>query len=103
MYAVIETGGKQYKVQKGETVDIERLTGDAGAKIIFDKVLMVSDSKTPNLGHPYVDGVTVDAEIATQFRGKKLVVYKKKRRKGFERKLGHRQNLTKVTITAINA
>lgn len=100
MYAVIKTGGKQYKVKKGDIIDIERLEGEKGDKLTFEAVLLVGD-KGIKLGRPLVDGAKVDAKIADQFRGKKIIVYKKKRRKGYEKRQGHRQNLTKVEITAV--
>lgn len=102
MYAVIKTGGKQYKVEKGALVDIERLEGKEGDKITFDDVLFVGGKET-KIGHPNVEGAKVEGKIAKQFRGKKIIVYKKKRRKGYEKRQGHRQNLTKVEITSINA
>lgn len=102
MYAVIKTGGKQYKVQKGDVLEVERLTGDAGEKLTFNEVLFVG-GKELKIGRPLVQGATVDAKIEEQKRGKKIIVYKKKRRKGYEKRQGHRQNLTRVEITAINA
>lgn len=85
MYAVIKTGGKQYKVQKGDVVDVERLEGKEGAKLTFDEVLFLG-GKEHKLGHPLVDGASVEGKIKEQFRGKKIIVYKKKRRKGYEKR-----------------
>ena len=102
MYAILKTGGKQYKVEADQIIDIERVTGDAGDKVVFDEILAVSNDKGElNVGAPVVEKATVEAEILSQFRGKKLVVFKMKRRKGYRRKKGHRQELTKVKITAI--
>lgn len=102
MYAVIKTGGKQYKVAKGDVLDIEKVEGKKGDKLTFDTVLMVG-GKTLQVGTPTVDKATVEATIESQGRGKKISVYKKKRRKGYEVRQGHRQYLTKVKITSINA
>lgn len=97
VYAVIETGGKQYKVSEGDVLKIERLSADAGSTITFDKVLALGGDN----GLTVSPGAAVTAEIIEHFRGPKLVAYKKKRRKGYERKVGHRQELTKVKITAL--
>ena len=102
MYAVIKTGGKQYTVKKDDVLAIERLTGEKGDKIKFDSVRLVGGSKELKMGHPFVEGASVDAKIEDQTRGKKLVVYKKKRRKGYEVRRGHRQDLTNIKITGIN-
>lgn len=101
MYAVIKTGGKQYKVAKGDVLDVEKLEGKKGDKLKFDEVLFVSDAKAPKIGNPLVKGATVAAEIDRQTRAKKIIVYKKKRRRGYEVRRGHRQNLTKIKITSI--
>ena len=101
MYAVIATGGKQYRVNKDDVIDIERIEGDAGKKISFDEVLVVGEGDKIECGTPLLKSAKVDAEIVEQFRGKKLVVFKMKRRKGWRRKQGHRQELTKVKITKI--
>lgn len=102
MYAVIATGGKQYKVQQDDVIDIERLEGEVGSKVTFDEILAVGEDGKIELGSPKMDGASVEAEIIDQFRGKKLTVFKFKRRKGYQRKQGHRQELTKVRIAAIN-
>jgi large subunit ribosomal protein L21 len=100
MYAIIETGGKQYKVQPGDVIDIERLIVGDDNSVEFDKVLAVGgDSLT--VGAPTVEGAKVTAELVEDFRGKKLVVFKMKRRKGNRRKNGHRQELSKVKILDI--
>ena len=102
MYAIIETGGKQYRVKSGDEIDIEKLDQSAGEAVKFEKVLAVSDESGLKIGSPTVEGASVSAEVVEQFRGKKLIAFKKKRRQGYARKVGHRQNLTKVKITEIN-
>ncbi|NNE22486.1 MAG: 50S ribosomal protein L21 [Rhizobiales bacterium] len=101
MYAVIKTGGKQYRVAESDTLDIERVTGEAGDIIEFKDVLMVATDKGVEVGAPLVDGATVAAELVEQRRAKKILVYKKKRRKNYQRKNGHRQLLSRVAITEI--
>jgi large subunit ribosomal protein L21 len=103
MYAVIATGGKQYRVQKDDVIDIERLEGEVGAKVTFDEVLLVGEGTGIECGTPLLKSAKVTAEIVDQFRGKKLTVFKMKRRKGYRKKHGHRQELTKVKITDISA
>lgn len=102
MYAVIATGGKQYKVAEGESVRVEKLSGDVGADITFDRILLVGTESDPKIGTPHVAGATVAAKITAQDRARKVIVYKKKRRKGFEKRYGHRQPYTEVKITKIN-
>jgi len=99
MFAVIKTGGKQYKVQKDSVIVVEKLEGKAGDKISFDEVLM-ADGK---IGTPVVKGASVAAEIVKQARGEKVIVFKKIRRHGYRRKQGHKQALTVVKITDIKA
>ena len=101
MYAVIETGGKQYKVAQGDVVFIEKLDVEAGNEVIFDKVLVVGGDDV-KVGAPYVEGATVTATVAKQGKAKKSIVYKYKPKKGYHKKQGHRQPYTKVEITAIN-
>ena len=105
MYAVIQTGGKQYRVEPGKTVLVEKLEGDAGAQVTFDQVLLVSsgDGATVTVGKPIVAGAKVTGEIVEQTRGEKLVVFKFRLRKNYVRRNGHRQDLTAVKIAAINA
>ena len=103
MYAVIKTGGKQFRVSKGDVIAIEKLEGDKGGKLTFEEVLMVGGSKDMKIGRPFIDGVTVSGTIEDQFKDKKIIVYKKKKRKGYEKRQGHYQQKTKVKITAINA
>ena len=101
-YAIIETGGKQYKVQKGDTVDIELVDGEEGSVLEFD-TLAVSDGNTLKLGSPVVEGAKVSASIVKSFRGKKIYSFKKKRRKGYRRKIGHRQDLLKIKVDKITS
>ena len=101
MYAVIETGGKQYKVQQGDVVFIEKLDAEAGSTVTFDKVLVLGGDDL-KVGAPYVDGATVSASVVKQGKSKKVIVYKYKPKKGYHKKRGHRQPYTKVEITAIN-
>lgn len=103
MYAIISTGGKQYKVQSGDVLSIELVKGAAGDKIIFDRVLAVGEGSEIKSGTPTVEGATVDAEIVSTFRGEKLIVFKMKKRKGFRKKNGHRQDLMSVKIGEIKA
>lgn len=103
MYAVIETGGKQYKVQEGEVVFIEKLAAEEGAVVNFDKVLVVSKEGAVNFGAPVVAGATVSAKVLGHGKDKKIIVFKYKPKKGYRRKQGHRQPYTKVQIEKINA
>jgi len=101
MYAVIQTGGKQYKVAKDDVFTVEKLAGEAGATVEFDKVLLVGDGDKATVGAPIVSGATVAAEIIEQTRGDKVVVFKKKRRQNYRRRNGHRQDLTLLRVTEI--
>jgi len=101
MYAVIKTGGKQYRVAAGEKIQIEKLAGAAGDQVEFTDVLMVSNNGAIEIGAPLVSGATVVAEIASQDRGPHVIIFKKRRRKHHRRKNGHRQDLTSVTIREI--
>ena len=102
-YAVVETGGKQYRVESGNVLKVELLDAEVGESINFDRVLAISDGTTLNVGSPDVDGANVSATVVEHIRGPKLVAYKKKRRKGYERKVGHRQELTVLKVDAIGA
>lgn len=104
MYAVIETGGKQYRVSAGQTVVVEKLEGDKGAPVTFGQVLLISsgDGAKISIGKPVVAGATVTGEIVEQGRGEKLTVFKFARRKNYVRRNGHRQDYTAVKISAIN-
>jgi len=95
MFAVIKTGGKQYRVSKDDVIAVEKLDGDAGAQIVFDEVLILGDK----VGAPKVDGAQVTAEVVRQFRDDKVIIFKKRRRKHYRRRNGHRQHLTLVKIT----
>lgn len=101
MYAVIKTGGKQYRVAEGQKLRVEKLAGNAGDKVTFEEVLLVGGD-SPKIGQPLVKGASVAAEIVGQDRGKKVVVFKFKRRKNFRRKNGHRQPYTELKITGIS-
>ena len=103
MYAVIETGGKQYRVAEGETLRVEKLEGPAGTKLTFDTLLFADDAGTVTIGHPKVAKVSVQAEIVQQGLNKKITIFKYKRRKSYRRKAGHRQPFTALKITAISA
>lgn len=102
MYAVIRTGGKQYRVAQGDTLRVEKLPGDVGASITFEEVLMTGGDKV-NVGKPLVAGAKVEAQITAQDRAKKIIVFKMRRRKNYRRKNGHRQPYTEVKITGISA
>ena len=101
MYAIIEACGKQYKVVEGDTVFFEKLDTEAGKKVNFDKVILVSDDKEVQVGNPYVKGVKVEGKVVSHGKGKKIVVFKMKPKKNERTKQGHRQPYTKVEITAI--
>ena len=103
MYAVVATGGKQYKVEPGEILRVEKISGDIGAEVAFDQVLMVKDNDTVRIGQPTVEGATVRGHIIEQDKSKKIIVFKFKRRKRYRRKHGHRQPYTAVKIDAIDA
>ena len=99
-YAVIETGGKQYRVQQGDVFDVELLKKDSGDNVEFD-VLAVSNGSELTIGAPLVDGAKVKVSVVENFRGEKIYSFKKKRRKGYRRKIGHRQGLTKIKVEEI--
>ncbi len=101
MHAVIETGGKQYRVQEGETVEIERIVASPGDEVTFDKVLLIGDGKDSAIGHPTVAGSKVVAQLLRHDRGDKIVIGKFKRRKNYRRKTGHRQEISVVQIKQI--
>ena len=102
-YAIIETGGKQYRVAVGDTLSIEKLQVEPGAVITFDRVLMVGSYGSAKVGTPLLAGANVQAQVEQQYRGPKIVVFKYKPKKRYRRRTGHRQSLTRVAITAINA
>lgn len=101
MYAVIASGGKQYRVEEGSVVRVDRLHGEIGAKVEFQEVLLIGGDKDPQVGQPLVSGAKVAAEIVSQDLGKKVIIFKMRRRKGYRRKTGHRQPYTNVRITSI--
>ncbi len=103
MYAVVNTGGKQYKVQKGETLRIEKIPGEVGSQVTFDKVLMVADGENIRVGQPLLEKAAVLASIVEQDKAKKVIVFKYKRRKRYRRKQGHRQPYTAIRIDGIEA
>ncbi len=103
MYAIIETGGKQYKVSAGDTIFIEKLDVEADSEVVFDKVIAIGTDDSINVGTPYVSGATVTAKAIKNGKGKKIVVFTYKPKKNEKRKMGHRQPYTKVEIAAINA
>lgn len=101
MYAVIETGGKQYRVSEGDVIRVEKLEAEEGATISFDKVLMLGEGSSVKIGAPYVAGGSVSATVQSQARGKKVTIIKFRRRKHYRRKQGHRQSFTELKITAV--
>ena len=103
MFAVIRTGGKQYRVAEGDVIDVERLDGEPGSAVTLDQVLMLADDGAAKVGTPLVSGATVTAEVVKQGRSPKIIVFKKKRRKNYQRRNGHRQAVTTLRINAISA
>ena len=101
MYAIIQTGGKQYRVQEGDQITVEKLAGEVGAKVTLDEVLLVRKDKETLVGTPKVANAKVTAEVLNQDKGEKIIVFKKKRRKGYKKKQGHRQLQTTLKITKI--
>ena len=103
MYAVVQTGGKQYKVTEGDTIEVNRVSGDTGSALTIDTVLMVNQDGSVKIGSPTIDGAKVEAEVVKHTRGPKLIVWKMKRRKGYRNKNGHRQDLSVLKINKISA
>jgi len=103
MYAVLETGSKQYRVSAGDTLKIERLAIEAGKPVTFDRVLLVNSDGKITVGSPTVTGATVEADVVEHIRGDKVVTFKMKRRKGYHKTIGHRQELTVVKVKEIIA
>jgi large subunit ribosomal protein L21 len=101
MYAIVTTGGRQYRVSPGDTVDVEKLTGAVGDTVALTNVQLVGQGGEVTIGAPAVAGVRVEAQITAQKRGKKIIIFKHRRRKGYRRKQGHRQSLTSLKILAI--
>ena len=102
MYAVIKTGGKQHKVSQGDEITIEKIDGSKGETVVFDEVLMVSSGEDVKVGTPFLKGARVKGEIIDQTKAGKINVFKMKRRKGFKKKTGHRQKLTRMKIKEIS-
>lgn len=103
MYAVIKTGGKQYRVAENDVLRIEKLEAEAGSDVTFDEVMLVGEGSDVKIGSPLVEGATVTGTVLDQIKGDKIVVFKKKRRKNYRKKQGHRQRITVVRVTKIAA
>lgn len=103
MYAIIETGGKQYRAEEGKTIRVEKLPEEKGEAVKFDRVLMLNDGQETRVGKPYLDGCSVEGKILNTGRGKKITVFKFKAKKNYRRKQGHRQPYTDVLINTISS
>jgi large subunit ribosomal protein L21 len=103
MYAVIKTGGKQYRVTQGQDVKVEKIPGQTGEEVVFDKVLVISDGENVTIGKPYVDNAKVLGKLARQAKDRKVPVFKYKKRKGYRRNKGHRQDFSLVRIENIQS
>ena len=103
MYAVIKTGGKQYRVAAGEKIKVEQIPADIGQEIVLDQVLMVGGGESVKVGAPLVEGARVTAKVVAHGRGEKVRIFKMRRRKHYQKRQGHRQNFTEIEISAINA
>ena len=101
MYAIVNTGGKQYKVRQGDILRVEKIPGEVGSPVSFDRILMFSDGENVKIGQPVLDNIAVKGHIIEQGKAKKVIVFKYKRRKRYRRKLGHRQRYTAVKIDSI--
>lgn len=101
MYAIVNTGGKQYKIRQGDILRIEKISGELGSPVSFDRVLMFSDGENIRIGQPVLDNVAVNGHIVEQGKSKKIIVFKYKRRKRYRRKQGHRQQYTAIKIDSI--
>src|SRR5574344_1549636 len=101
MYAIVETGGKQYQVEEGRYVDVELLEGEKDKKIVFDKIVMIVNGKKSKVGTPYVTGASAEGAIMAQDKSKKVIVFKQRPKKGYRVKRGHRQCFTRVMISKI--
>ena len=101
MYAVIQTGGKQFKVEKGVNLLVEKLPADAGVDVVLDQVLMIGDGEKTVIGHPTVEGAQVIATVVRQTRASKIIVFKKRSKKGYKKTQGHRQYLTEIQVKDI--
>lgn len=103
MYAIVEIAGQQFKVEQNAEIFVHRLEGEPGTKMQFDNVLLVDDNGKVTVGQPLVSGASISGQILSHVRGDKVVIFKKKRRKGFEKESGHRQDFSKILIEKINA
>jgi large subunit ribosomal protein L21 len=105
MFAVVEIGGRQYKVSPNEKIEVEKLDAEAGKKLQFDRILLISEENGSNtrIGQPYVDGASVEAKVIEQFKGEKVIVHKFRAKKRYAKTQGHRQNYTRLEITEIKA
>ena len=101
MYAIIETGGKQYKVQNGDQIRVEKLDAEIGSTVVFDKVLAAGEGSDIKVGTPYLDGLTVEADVVESGKGDKVIIFKYKAKKDYRKKQGHRQPYTMVEITSV--
>ena len=102
MYAIVETGGKQYKLEEGRYLDVELLNAEVDKKVVFDKIVMLVNGKKSTVGQPYVESATVEGKVVKHDKAKKIIVYKQRPKKGYRKKQGHRQQFTRVMITKIN-
>ena len=102
MIAVVQTGGKQYKVSEGDEIQVEKLDGNVGESVNLEKVLICGEGESAKVGTPFLEGCSVVCQVTEQYRDKKIIVFKKHRRKNYRRKNGHRQSLTRLKVTAIN-
>lgn len=103
MYAIVKSGGKQYRVEEGSFLNVEKLPAEPGTQIVLDKVLAVGEGEELQIGRPYVDTAKVNCEVVEQKRGKKIVIFKHKKRKDYRRRAGHRQDFTKLKVKEIQA
>ena len=101
MFAIVETGGKQYQVEEGRYLDVELLEGDKDSKVVFDKVVMIVNGKKSKVGQPYVSGASAEGTVLAHDKAKKVIVYKQRPKKGYRKKRGHRQEFTRVMINKI--
>jgi len=103
MYAIVEIAGQQFKVSKDQKVYVHRLANEEGSKVSFEKVLLLDDNGNVTLGAPAIEGASVEAKVLQHLKGDKVIIFRKKRRKGYVKRNGHRQSFTKITITDIKA
>jgi large subunit ribosomal protein L21 len=103
VYAIVQTGGKQYRVEAGDVIVVEKLATEAGAEIVLDKVLLVGDGENVTIGRPVVAGAKVTAQVVSQAKGPKIIVFKKRSKKGYKKTQGHRQKYTELKIKEIKA